>query len=105
MRLVILPILKPAIITAMVYSFVRAVTTVSAVIFLVSGEYNLATVYIVGRADVGEYGVALVYSAVLIVIMALVLAGISAAVGTQRIGRRGMAAADTMPMETIAVQS
>ncbi len=90
LRLVILPILRPAIITAMVYSFVRAVTTVSAVIFLVSGEYNLSTVYIVGRADVGEYGVALVYSAVLIVVMAAVLVGISTLVGRQQIGRRGM---------------
>ena len=94
LRLVILPILRPAIVTAMVYSFVRAVTTVSAVIFLVSGEYNLATVYIVGRADVGEYGVALVYSAVLIVVMAGVLLGISALVGRQKIGRRGMAEAE-----------
>ena len=93
LRLVLLPILRPAVVTAMVYSFVRAVTTVSAVIFLVSGEYSLATVYIVGRADVGEYGVALVYSAVLIIVMAVVLVGISAVVGEQRIGRRGIAAA------------
>ena len=91
-RLVLLPILRPAVITAMVYSFVRAVTTVSAVIFLVSGEYNLATVYIVGRADVGEYGVALIYSAALIVVMALVLTAISIVVGKPRIGRRGMMA-------------
>ena len=70
---VILPMLRPAIVTAMVYSFVRAVTAVSAVIFLVTGHYNLATVYIVGRADVGEYGVAIVYSAMLVVFMMLVL--------------------------------
>ncbi len=97
LRLVLVPILRPAIVTAMVYGFVRAVTTVSAVIFLVSGEYNLATVYIVGRADVGEYGVALVYSAVLIVTMAAVLVGISAMVGRQRIGRRG-----TLPAAELA---
>ena len=101
LRLVILPILRPAIVTAMVYSFVRAITTVSAVIFLVSGEYNLATVYIVGRADVGEYGVALVYSAVLIVVMAAVLIGISALVGRQQIGRRGMLGAPAT--ETVAI--
>ena len=99
LRLVLLPILRPAVVTAMVYSFVRAVTTVSAVIFLVSGEYSLATVYIVGRADVGEYGVALVYSAVLIVIMAMVLVAISAAVGEQRIGRRGVAAAQPIMVQ------
>ena len=75
LRLVILPMLRPAIATAMIYSFVRAVTAVSAVIFLVTGEYKLATVYIVGRADVGEYGVAIVYSAMLIVVIALALLG------------------------------
>ncbi|HYR01552.1 MAG TPA: iron ABC transporter permease, partial [Casimicrobiaceae bacterium] len=40
---VILPLLKPAIVAALVYSFVRAVTTVSAVIFLVSAEHEMAT--------------------------------------------------------------
>jgi iron(III) transport system permease protein len=90
MRRVILPILRPAIAVSMVYAFVRAITSVSAVIFLVSGEYNLATVYIVGRAEYGEYGLAIVYSAVLIVIMLLALSGIQAAVGERRIGRRGM---------------
>jgi iron(III) transport system permease protein len=88
LRKVILPILKPAIVTAMIYSFVRAVTAVSAVIFLVTGRYNLATVYIVGRADVGEYGIAIVYAAVLIVVMMAILIGIQLLVGERRLGRR-----------------
>ena len=85
---VILPLLRPAIVAAMTYGFVRAMTAVSAVIFLVTGGYNLATVYIVGRADVGEYGIAIVYSAVLIVFMMLVLVTIEAVVGEARLGRR-----------------
>ncbi|MFT8246183.1 ABC transporter permease [Roseomonas sp. BN140053] len=93
LRRVILPILRPAIATSMVYAFVRAITSVSAVIFLVSGEYNLATVYIVGRAEFGEYGIAIVYSAVLIAIMVTALVAIQAAVGERRIGRRPVAAA------------
>jgi iron(III) transport system permease protein len=88
LRRVILPILKPAIITAMIYSFVRAVTAVSAVIFLATGRLNLATVYIVGRADVGEYGIAIVYAAVLIVVMLVILIGIQLLVGERRLGRR-----------------
>ena len=88
LRRVILPIMRPAIATSMVYAFVRAITSVSAVIFLVSGEYNLATVYIVGRAEYGEYGLAIVYSAVLITIMVLALVAIQALVGERRIGRR-----------------
>jgi iron(III) transport system permease protein len=98
-RRVMLPLLKPAILTAMIYSFVRAVTAVSAVIFLATGRFNLSTVYIVGRADVGEYGIAIVYSAVLIVVMMAILVGIQLLVGERRLGRRRIAT------EAIAVQA
>ncbi|HEY7644119.1 MAG TPA: iron ABC transporter permease [Hyphomicrobiales bacterium] len=104
LRRVILPLLRPAIVTAMVYAFVRAMTSVSAVIFLVSGEYNLATVYIVGRAEFGEYGLAIVYSAVLIVIITLVLTLIQVLVGERRIGRRP-AAASPLPNTGELVQT
>jgi hypothetical protein len=40
LRTILLPLLKPAVIAALVYSFVRAMTTLSAVIFLVSAEYR-----------------------------------------------------------------
>ena len=99
LRRVILPILRPAVATAMVYAFVRAITSVSAVIFLVSGEYNLATVYIVGRAEYGEYGLAIVYSAVLIAIMVVALVAIQALVGERRIGRRAVAVAGVAVVE------
>ena len=72
----------------MIYSCVRAVTSVSAVIVLTTAEYQLATVYIVGRAEIGEHGIALAYSAVLIVVMLAALIAIRALVGEQRIGRR-----------------
>lgn len=88
LRRVILPLLRPAIATAMIYSLVRAMTAVSAVIFLVTDGYNLATVYIVGRADVGEYGIAIVYASVLIVFMMVLLLSIQAVAGKARFGRR-----------------
>jgi iron(III) transport system permease protein len=91
LRRVIVPLLRPAIVTSLIYAFVRAMTSVSAVIFLVSGEYNLATVYIVGRAEFGEYGLAIIYSAVLIVIITVALLLIQALVGERRIGRRSLA--------------
>ena len=53
---------------ALVYSFVRAITSISAVIFLVSAKYNMATAYIVGLVENGQYGVAIAYSSVLIVV-------------------------------------
>jgi iron(III) transport system permease protein len=87
-RRVVLPLLRPAIVAGLVYSFVRAMTAVSAVIFLVSARYNMATAYIVGRADAGEYGVAIAYSSALIVVMLAVITLIQLAVGERRLGRR-----------------
>ena len=92
LRRVVLPLLRPAIVAAMVYSFVRAITSVSAVVFLVSAEYNLATAYIVNRVEVSEYGVAIAYSSALVVIMAVGVALIQLAVGERGLGRRAPAA-------------
>ncbi|MEP7180643.1 MAG: iron ABC transporter permease [Betaproteobacteria bacterium] len=88
LRRVILPLLKPAIVAALVYSFVRAVTTVSAVIFLVSAEYEMATTYIINRVVNGDYGVAIAYCSVLIVLMLAAIWLIQRLVGERKLGRR-----------------
>jgi iron(III) transport system permease protein len=87
-RRVILPLLRPAIVASLVYSFVRAITSISAVIFLVSPKYELATAYIVGRVEQGDFGLAIAYSSALIVLMSVVIALIQLLVGERRIGRR-----------------
>jgi iron(III) transport system permease protein len=92
LRRVLLPLLKPAVIAALVYSFVRAMTTVSAVIFLVSAEYEWATTYIINRVVNGDYGVAIAYSSVLIVLMLAVIWLIQRVIGERRLGRREAAA-------------
>ena len=96
LRRVILPLLKPAIVAALVYSFVRAVTTVSAVIFLVSAEHEMATTYIINRVVNGDYGVAIAYCSVLIVLMLAAIWLIQVLVGERRLGRRGAAAPPTI---------
>jgi len=85
---VLLPLLKPAVVAALVYSFVRAVTTLSAVIFLVSAQYEWATTYIINRVINGDYGVAIAYCSVLIVLMLAVVALIQRLIGERRVGRR-----------------
>jgi iron(III) transport system permease protein len=87
-RRVVLPLLRPAIVASLVYSFVRAMTAVSAVIFLVTAEYNMATAYIVGRVEAGEFGIAIAYSCVLIAIMLAVIGLIQFGVGERKLGRR-----------------
>ncbi len=93
LRTVVLPLLKPAIVTALVYAFVRAMTTVSAVIFLVSAEHEMATVFIINRVINGDYGLAIAYCTVLIVLMMAVIGLINLSVGRRQLGRRAGAAA------------
>ena len=88
LRRIVLPLLKPALVAALVYSFVRSMTTVSAVIFLVTAENELATTYIIGRVGNGDYGVALAYCTVLILLMSMAVVAIQWLVGERRLGRR-----------------
>lgn len=85
---VVLPLLKPALVAALIYSFVRAMTTVSAVIFLVTAENELATTYIIGRVGNGDYGLALAYCTVLMVLMSVAIALVQLLVGERKLGRR-----------------
>ncbi|MHA6265910.1 iron ABC transporter permease [uncultured Aliiroseovarius sp.] len=87
-RRVILPLLRPAILAALVYSFVRAMTAISAVIFLVSAEYDMATSYIIGRVENNDYGLAIAYSTTLIVVMLAAVGLLQILVGRTKIGRR-----------------
>lgn len=87
-RKIILPLLRPAILAALVYSFVRAMTAISAVIFLVSAEYDMATSYIIGRVENNDYGLAIAYSTTLIFVMLAAVGLLQLLVGRTRIGRR-----------------
>jgi iron(III) transport system permease protein len=88
LRRAILPLLRPALVASLVYSFVRAMTTVSSVIFLVSAENELATTFIIGRVGNGEYGIALAYCTVLTLLMLAATALIQWLVGERSLGRR-----------------
>jgi iron(III) transport system permease protein len=88
-RKVVLPLLRPAIIAALVFSFVRSMTAISAVIFLVSAEYDMATSYIIGRVENNDYGLAIAYCSVLIYVMLGAVLLFQLLVGERRLGRRG----------------
>ena len=86
LRRILLPLLKPAVVAALVYSFVRSMTTVSAIVFLVSAEYEWATTS--QPRHQRRHGVSIAYSSVLIVLMLLIIWLIQRVVGTRRLGRR-----------------
>jgi iron(III) transport system permease protein len=93
LRRVILPLMGPAILAAVTYSFVRAITSVSAVIFLVSARHNMATSFIVGRVENNEFGIAIAYSTVLIVTMLVAILLLQAVIGRRRLRRADRVAA------------
>lgn len=85
---IILPLMRPAILAALVFSFVRAMTAISAVIFLVSAEYNMATSYIIGRVENNDYGLAIAYSTTLIFVMLAAILLFQLLVGKSQTSRR-----------------
>src|SRR5260370_14562841 len=85
---VLVPLLRPAILAGIVYGFVSAMTSISAVIFLVSPGVMLSTVYIVNLAEAGTYGMAIAYASVLIVLMLGVISAIQFLVGERQLSRR-----------------
>lgn len=87
LRFITLPLLKPALLSALVTSFVRAMTTISAIIFLVTPSTRVATSFILNRVEDGDYGLAVAYGASLIVIMMLVIGLFGRWVGETKLGR------------------
>ena len=86
-----MPLLRPAILAALVFSFVRSMTAISAVIFLVSAEYDMATSYIIGRVENNDYGLAIAYSTTLIFLMLTVIILLQLIVGRTVTTRRDAA--------------
>ncbi|MFA5594952.1 MAG: ABC transporter permease subunit, partial [Trueperaceae bacterium] len=76
-RKVTLPLIAPAFFSALVYAFVRAMTAISAAIFLVSANWNLMTVQILNQVGSGRLGVAAAFSVVLILIVVVFMGALN----------------------------
>jgi iron(III) transport system permease protein len=66
---IVLPLIRPSFLTSMSYTFVRSMTAVSAVIFLISARWYHLTVQIYNFSELMRFGLASVLSTVLIVIV------------------------------------
>jgi iron(III) transport system permease protein len=84
-RKITLPMIAPAFFSGLAFSFVKAMTAISAIIFVVSGKWNLITVAILGFVDNSQYAQAAAMSLLLISIVLVALGIIQAMVG--RIGK------------------
>jgi len=64
-----LPMIVPAYFSGLVFTFVRAMTAISAAIFLVSARWNLMTVQIMSQVESGRIGAAAAFSVILVAII------------------------------------
>lgn len=84
-RKITLPMIAPAFFSGLAFSFVKAMTAISAIIFVVSGRWNLITVAILGFVDNSQYAQAAAMSLLLISIVLVALGVIQTLVN--RIGK------------------
>ena len=82
---IVFPLLRPAFFAGLLYSFVRSMTLVSAVIFLVSAQWRLMTVSMLNAVELGQLGVAAAFASLLIVITLVVMLAMQLVL--RRIGR------------------
>jgi iron(III) transport system permease protein len=73
-RRVVLPLIRPAFLTGLIYSFARSMTAISAVVFLTTPQTRIMTQQILNETDSARYGNAFAYCVILI---AIVLAAIA----------------------------
>ena len=83
-RTVTLPLIRPAFFAGATFAFVRAMTAISAIIFLVSARWNHMTVLILAQTEILRLGAASVMSFALIVVVMSVIFLIMKLTGLER---------------------
>ena len=81
LRRVLIPLVRPALLAGMIFAFTRSVTTLSAVIFVVSPHWSLVTPTILSQMDRGDVGEAAALSIVVVVMVLLVIHGVPRLLG------------------------
>ncbi len=87
-RKVTLPLITPALLAGLIFSFTRHMTSLSAIIFLVSPRWRIVTASILSEWEQGGISFAAAYATVIIVLV-LIAIGILYVVTTRVLGGRG----------------
>jgi iron(III) transport system permease protein len=73
-RRVTLPLILPALLAGLIFSFTRHMTSLSAIIFLVSPQWRIVTASILSEWEQGGVGVAAAYSTTIIILVLIAIA-------------------------------
>jgi iron(III) transport system permease protein len=82
-RRITLPLIRPAVLAGLIYSFARSMTTISAIIFLTTPQTKIMTQQILNEVESGRYGNAFAYCVILIAIVMLAIGVLYVVVGAQ----------------------
>lgn len=72
-RKVTLPLIVPALLAGLIFSFTRHMTSLSAIIFLVTARWRIVTASILSEWEQGGVAIAAAYSTVIIIIVLVVI--------------------------------
>jgi iron(III) transport system permease protein len=89
-RKVTLPLILPALLAGLIFSFTRHMTSLSAIIFLVSAKWRIVTASILSEWEQGGVNIAAAYSTLIIVFVMIAIAVLN--IVTKRLfrGREGV---------------
>ncbi len=87
-RKITLPMITPAFFSGLAFSFVKCMTAISAIIFVVSGKWNLITVAILGSVENADLSQAAAFSITIIIFILLALGLIQVLVDRIAQGKR-----------------
>lgn len=80
-RRISLPLMRSALFVALINSFCRAMTSISAIIFLVSFDWSLLTILIMAQVESNNFGLAAAYCVILMAIVTAAFAVIQIVMG------------------------
>lgn len=90
-RRVVLPLIRAAFLTGLIYSFARSMTAISAIVFLTTPSTRIMTQQILNETNAARYGNALAYCVLLIVIVCVAIAVLYWVIGASTRVDRGVA--------------
>ncbi len=100
-RRVVLPLIRPAFLTGLIYSFARSMTAISAIVFLTTPSTRIMTQQILNETNAARFGNALAYCVILIVIVLAAIGFLYWIIGSSTRVDRGVA----QPAEATLVRS
>ena len=90
-RRVVLPLIRPAFLTGLIYSFARSMTAISAIVFLTTPQTRIMTQQILNETNAARFGNALAYCVLLIVIVCFAIGVLYWLIGSSTRVDRGIA--------------